>query len=404
LTRATGPANVPESAVAQDTSVPINVSQREVVLRRRRRLWPVEVVVAVVLAALASAAISLHLGPGTANRVNLGLAIAVVIIGIVVLVRPRPTVTLRPSGLAVGRRQLGWEDISAISDMAGIRCRYVRVQVAPDQRYRRLRALRTSRFMPDKRYARNVAELGRWVTAHADGVEVEHERRGPAWLYPAVVAVLLAIAVSVQDPVHYWLPAAEVSSIPAYCDVDLTNGLTNQSLEVDSPLVPGTRACMRKGDNRVLVVQVASFRRSALVNGAGIAHGLYDRCSFDGYDDTDAAAALGPGPVPADEISASGYEVTGREYGVYLIARKANAIVFVAYSSTTDVGVPAWTCDVVSTGSGYRYVHGALTGANPGDLRTATNVARQILDAMTLGPREVHLGQQSPLRAVDLGQ
>jgi hypothetical protein len=211
-------------------------------------------------------------------------------------------------------------------------------------------------------------------------------RRSHVWPVEAVAAAVVyaLVGLTTQDPVQYWLPRAELATTPAVCDTDPTHGLTPVADSVYSPIVPGTRACLRRGDSQVLVIQVIRFHRSALQNGAGFAHHFYDLCSFEQFDRYTGQTVA---PLPADEASASGYQFDRRETGVYVIARKANAIVFVGYSSVTATSIPGWPCDPDHVISGPDVLYGPgdrLTTADPDDLRIATDVVDQILRGLVL--------------------
>ena len=359
-----------------------NETIAETVLRRPIRFWPVDALVVIVAYALVAATISLHEDPRIASRVNLYLGIAALAVGLALVIR-RPAVTLRQTGLTVGGQTFAWADITGIYEVRGLRGRYVRIFVGSQQQYWRLPALTTSRVWPGAAYRRNLAELERFSQAYTDeGIRATADRRAPGWLYPAFAVVVLGVPVAVSDPVDYWLPRALFSTISTTCDLDLTGGLTADALTVDSPMLPGTQACQRRGPEHVVVEQVLLFKRSAVLNGSGVAHALYQTCSF-----PHPGAAFDPppqpGPLPADEASASGYQAASNR-GVYLIARRANAIVFVGYTGSTTGDVAAWSCDTHKNTIGNGNWYGTtMARATPAGMALVTGVARQILRGLS---------------------
>jgi hypothetical protein len=137
---------MPQSAVVDTTSTEANHPAGEMVLRRRGLIWPVDTAAVVVVYALVAATISLNEGPQAAGRVNRSLGIAVVVVGLALAWR-RPTLTLRPTGLTVRGQTIAWADISGISEVCGLRSRYVRIFVVSQQH--RPRAASTSTWLSE---------------------------------------------------------------------------------------------------------------------------------------------------------------------------------------------------------------------------------------------------------------
>jgi hypothetical protein len=354
------------------------------VLRRRVRVSSVDALVVIVVYALVAATISLQEAPQVADSINASLGIAVLVVGLAISLR-RPAVVLRPTGLTVRGQTVAWPDITGIYDVHGLRSRYVRIFVASQRQYWRLPTLTTTRIWPGAGYARDLSELNRFARAYTDGsIEATTERRGPGWLYPVFAVVVLAVPVVINDPVDYWLPRHDVTHMSATCDVDLTGGRTTDGMTIDSPMLPGTLACQRRGLGYVVVEQVLLFRRSAVLNGSGVAHALFDTCSF-ARSDGSLDQATRPGPLAADEVSASGYR-SYSDSGIYLIARRANAIVFVGYTNSAARVVAAWPCDWHKDRIGNENspsYETTMAVASPADVTLATDVARRILDGLS---------------------
>jgi hypothetical protein len=107
--------------------------------------------------------------------------------------------------------------------------------------------------------------------------------------------------------------------------------------------VPG----LRKGEDRVLVTQVEQYHRDGLRNGTGVAHNVYTQWRVD-------LGNAAPPPLPADETSATGCAVDDRTptEGVYLVARKANVVLFIAYDPERDTVIPTLKRDRTLTTTG----------------------------------------------------
>ena len=65
-----------------------------------------------------------------------------------------------------------------------------------------------------------------------------------------------------------WLPRPEADHVPQRCELSAAAaqrlGVAVDATDTESPLVPRGRACLRRGDNRVLITDVEVYHRSWL--------------------------------------------------------------------------------------------------------------------------------------------
>jgi len=359
---------VPAPSPAPAASTEDTQTAETITLRRRIRVWPLDAIALIVLYLLLSLAIG-----------DVLLAAGVLVV-LGLLIR-RPKVVLRPTGITMRGREVPWKRIGAIDDVIGLRSRYVRIHVAGDEKEKwfRVPALRTSRILGDPRYPATVEQLRRFANEYNPRLRVEAVRKGPAWVYPAILAVLLLIPLYNQNPWRYWLPQNNATAVPTSCgavDADTAEhlGLPGSPQPARHPIRSGGDACIWQGAGHVLVVEVMSFSRTLLLNGAGAAHRVYQRESYVMHpDDPSGVPYARLGPVPADEAQAPAFAFDRESGGVVLfIARKANVLVFMEYSSQ-GAGVPDLenmrrTDDVF-----------------PADLDTVQNVGTKILNAIKVG-------------------
>ena len=344
-------------------------------LRPPWRLRPIDTVAVIVGYAVVAGSVSLF-SPVDPAMVNLALA-GLIAVAVVVMVLRRPRVTLAAKGIVTNGRAVPWSNVTAIDDFSNIRSRYVRVFVADSKKWLRLPALTTGRLLPAPWYAETTRRIGDFTT-----MPVKQSRRGPAWVYPVVLALVLAIPVSTQDPVHYWLPRSEVDAAPDYCGIDPSPNRT----VVDSLLVTRTKACQVETSGSLLVVQSLAYGRSGLVNGTGVAHHLYVRCTLPDVGDLGGQAPARPQLPGVGEVSAASYAPADMNdtAGVYLLARKANLVVFVVYSPD-GIATPRWTCahDTAYHFGGTPQNDFVLSSPDPAQLTVAVDIANQILDSVT---------------------
>ena len=344
-------------------------------LRRGPHLWIVDGIATIVLAAL------------LAESVNLVVAGTVVIIG-ALLTLYRPAATLRTTGLVLGGVEIPWRDISGARTVDGFRTRSVQVFVVSTHTWRTVPALLTSRVLPGRAYRSQKQRFERWLAEYSPSTPWTDQRWGPGWIWPVGLAVVLAVPLSTQDPWHEWVPRPEASSVPQPCDLAPATarrlGVAVDATDTESPLMPGARACQRRGDNRVLVTAVEVYHRAGLRGGVNIAQAVYALWRVDlGITPSDEPAPQ-PGPLPADEVSSTGYTPDMRDpvEGVYLVARRANVVVFVAYSPDHPTMAALFNRNVQPN----HYRPGTYRlNARPDDLAVATQVASEILSAITVG-------------------
>ena len=348
------------------------VSDTEV-LRRGPHVWVVEGL-AILLAALIVAA-----------TINLWVGAAVALVALAILHRP-VAVPVRPAGIVLtrrgNRRAVAWSDINGIRVTAGWRARSVEVFQISSQSWLIVPALVTSRVLPGRRFARNVARLADLV-----GQPVTTQRWGPGWAWPVAMAAVLAVPLSTLDPLHNWLPQPEAAGVPARCDLSPATadslGVEQTPTIVDSPLVRSAQACARKGDHRILITAVERYQRDGVRNGVGLAEHVYTAWSVEFQDNPPGVPAPKPGPLPADEVSSSGYAPDNRSTveGVYLVARRANVVVFIAYSPDKDTIVPLLERD---PNPDHYKPYAYRRNARPEDLAVATRVANELLGGIIL--------------------
>jgi hypothetical protein len=162
-------------------------------------------------------------------------------------------------------------------------------------------------------------------------------------------------------------------------------GVAVEATDIESPLMPRARACLRRGDDRVLAKEVEVYHRSWLNAGVSRAAVVYSLWRVDaGVAPSEEGPAPRPGPLPADDVSSTGYTPDMREpiEGVYLVARRANVVVVIAFSPDHAMVPALLNRDVVRT----HYTPGTYRpNARPADLAVATQVANDILSGLTVG-------------------
>jgi hypothetical protein len=322
-----------------------------------------------------------------AESVNPAVGGTVVIFG-AVLALNRPRVTLRTTGLVLRDAEIPWRDITGARTVDGFRTRSVQVFVASTQTWHTVPALVTSLVLPGAAYRSGKRRFEGWLAEHSPSTVWTSQRWGPAWIWPAGLAVVLAIPLSTQEPWVTWLPRPEADHVPQRCDLapDTAQrlGVAVEATDTESPLMPRARACLRRGDDRVLVTEVEVYHRSWLNGGVSRAAVVYALWRVDtGVLPPEDDPAPRPGPLPADQVSSTGYTPDMREpvEGVYLVARRANVVVFIAFSPDHPT-VPALlnrSPERVFTPGTYRL------NARPEDLAAATMVANDILSGLTVG-------------------
>jgi hypothetical protein len=353
------------------------VSDVDVVLRRGPQVWVVEALAIVVLALLVAA------------TVNLWVGVAVAVVGLAILHRP-VAVAVRPAGiiLRTGRWQTGprrgipWSDINAIRVTTGWRAKSVEVFRVSRQAWLPVPGVVTSRTLPSRRFDRNLAGL-----TELAGVPVTTRHWGPAWIWPVALAFAVMVPLVTQDPVHNWLPRPEANGVPGQCDLSPATadslGVAETATTVDSPLVWAAKACARTGDHRVLITAVERYGRTGVRNALGTAKHIYTEWRVDFHGSPTSDPPPEPGPLPADEVSSSGFAPDDRSpvQGVYLVARKANVVVFIAYSPDHDTVVPLLARNPYAD----HYQPWAYRlNARPEDLAVATRVANELLGGITV--------------------
>jgi hypothetical protein len=349
--------------------------ERDLVLRRGPHLWVVDGIATILVAAL------------LAESVNPVVGGMVVILG-AVLALYRPAATLRTTGLVLRGVEIPWRDITAVRTVDGFRTRSVQVFVASTHTWRTVPPLVTSLVLPGAAYRSGMNRFEGWLAEHSPSTMWSSQRWGPAWIWPAGLAVVLAVPLSTQEPWLRWLPRPEADHVPQRCELAPATaqrlGVAADATDTESPLVPGARACLRRGDNRILVTDVEVYHRSWLNSGVTTAETVYALWRVDiGVPLSEEDPAPRPGPLPADEVSTTGYTSDMRNpvEGVYVVARRANVVVFIGFSPDHPTVAALFNRNQERT----HYSPGThRLNARPDDLAAATQVANDILSAVTV--------------------
>jgi hypothetical protein len=349
--------------------------EQELVLRRGPHLWVVDGIATILFGAL------------LAETVNPVVGGTVVIIG-AVLALNRPSATLRTTGIVLRGVEIPWRDITGARTVDGFRTSYVQVFVVSTQTWRTVPALVTSVVLPGAAYRSGKRGFEDWLAEHSPSTVWTSQRWGPAWIWPAGLAVALAISLSTQEPWLRWLPRPEATNVPRRCEltpaIAQRLGVAVDATDTESPLVPRARACLRRGDNRVLITDVEVYHRSWLNSGVTVAENVYALWSVDtGVLPSEEDPAPRPGPLPADEVSSTGYapDMRYQVEGVYLVARRANVVVFIAFSPDHPTVAPLFNRNPQRTYMTETY----RLNARPDDLEAATLVANDLLSGLTVG-------------------